>query len=241
MQYPERFKVGKKIFSIEYEKVLKATSSVRIQKGKVVLRLSRFLHGKKRDETIAKFLKWAEKKLSKVSENVFAEPNYLHGSFINTHNKLYELRISASQTSRNKVKLLDDGLIEVFINNELSGVAKKKKIKELVDKLIIKDQAEYLEEVINELNQLHFQENYNWVRFKRISSRFGSCSSKRNINIAFRLLFAPKEVFRYVCIHELAHLREMNHSKRFWGLVGRAMPNYKDCEKWLRYNGFMLG
>ena len=74
-----------------------------------------------------------------------------------------------------------------------------------------------------------------------MNHRFGSCSSKRNINIAYRLLFAPREVFRYVCLHELAHLKEMNHSKRFWSLVAGAMPDYKGHEKWLRDSGFMLG
>ncbi len=127
------------------------------------------------------------------------------------------------------------------MNKKIDQGEMLKQIKALTEKIIMKDQTPYLIEVINELNQMYFQEKYNNVKFKRTSSRFGSCSSKRNINIAYRLLFAPREIFRYVCVHELAHLKEMNHSKRFWSIVEVAMPEYKNCEKWLKKNGMMLG
>jgi hypothetical protein len=48
---------------------------------------------------------------------------------------------------------------------------------------------------------------------------------------------APDDILEYVCIHELAHLCEMNHSPRFWALVKKAMPDYKEKEKWLKANG----
>jgi predicted metal-dependent hydrolase len=49
-------------------------------------------------------------------------------------------------------------------------------------------------------------------------------------------LFAPKDVFDYICIHELAHLVEQNHSDKFWALVEKAMPDYMEKEKWLKEN-----
>ncbi|MCB0682671.1 MAG: M48 family metallopeptidase, partial [Saprospiraceae bacterium] len=60
---------------------------------------------------------------------------------------------------------------------------------------------------------------------------------KRNINLSTRLLFAPPKVIDYVIIHELAHLVEMNHSRRFWDLVAAAMPDYEEQEKWLKKFG----
>ena len=66
---------------------------------------------------------------------------------------------------------------------------------------------------------------------------WGSCSEKGNINISTRLLFAPEDVLEYVCIHELAHLIEQNHSEKFWQLVKNAMPNYQEKRKWLKENG----
>jgi predicted metal-dependent hydrolase len=233
MDYPSAIQIGEKEYKVLYENALKRTSSVRIKNGAVVLKLSRFTFGRSRDEMVSKFLKWAEKKLKKVKKSDYGDQTFENGTSIVTHNKVYELKVNVSD-GRRKCKLTDGGVIEVSAN-------KKSEVRELVEKTIIKDQTPYLMEVIEELNQLYFQKKYNLVRFKRISSRFGSCSSKGNINIALRLLFSPKEIFKYVCIHELAHLKEMNHSKSFWALVEEAMPEYKDAEKWLRDNGFMLG
>jgi len=92
-------------------------------------------------------------------------------------------------------------------------------------------------EKIDELNKKYFNKKINKIFFKNHKSKWGSCSSNNNINISTRLLFAPEPVMDYVCIHELAHLVEKNHSGKFWNLVEKAMPDYKDKIKWLRDNG----
>lgn len=78
------------------------------------------------------------------------------------------------------------------------------------------------------------------VRIKDQKTRWGSCSSQRNINLNWRLIMAPPWVARYVMIHELCHVREMNHSDKFWSEVRRAMPNYEEARDWLRENGHLL-
>ena len=75
---------------------------------------------------------------------------------------------------------------------------------------------------------------YNQVRIKGNKSRWGSCSSKKNINLNWALLMAPMNVSDYVVIHELCHLKEMNHSKDFWKLVQKYDPNFKEHIKWLK-------
>lgn len=72
------------------------------------------------------------------------------------------------------------------------------------------------------------------VTLKNLSSRWGSCSSKGNININIRLLMCPKDVIDYVIIHELAHRKEMNHSKAFWAIVEVKDPSYKQKIKYLK-------
>ena len=62
-------------------------------------------------------------------------------------------------------------------------------------------------------------------------TRWGSCSSKGNLSFNYTLLQFREEVIDYVIIHELCHLKEMNHSKRFWKLVGKLCPDYKNLRK----------
>lgn len=71
-------------------------------------------------------------------------------------------------------------------------------------------------------------------------SRWGSCSSKGNINLNMTLIQAPSSVIDYVIIHELAHLKEMNHSKRFWEIVERFCPDYKQAKIWLKEYRYLL-
>lgn len=73
------------------------------------------------------------------------------------------------------------------------------------------------------------------------SSRWGSCSPSGTISLNWRLIQAPPFVRDYVIQHELMHLKEMNHSKKFWALVAKVCPNFKEAEKWLKLNAARLG
>jgi predicted metal-dependent hydrolase len=74
---------------------------------------------------------------------------------------------------------------------------------------------------------------YNKVSIKNQSSRWASCSKKKNLNFNLLLAAVPLEVIDYVIIHELMHLIELDHSPRFWQLVGAADPGYKKHKAWL--------
>ncbi|ASJ00569.1 M48 family metallopeptidase [Thermococcus gorgonarius] len=71
-----------------------------------------------------------------------------------------------------------------------------------------------------------------FIRHQR--SRWGSCSPRGNINFNVRLVSVPPELREYVVVHELAHLKYMNHSKEFWNLVGRFYPDYREARKELK-------
>lgn len=68
---------------------------------------------------------------------------------------------------------------------------------------------------------------YNCVTIRGQKTRWGSCSSKKNINLNYKLLFFPEAVMRYVFIHELCHTQEMNHSRQFWALVEQCDADYQ--------------
>lgn len=77
----------------------------------------------------------------------------------------------------------------------------------------------------------------NRITLRDTRSRWGSCSSERNVMFSWRLVFAPYEVLDYVVSHEIAHLRHMDHSSRFWDTVEDLCPDYDEWKDWLRIHG----
>ena len=84
-----------------------------------------------------------------------------------------------------------------------------------------------------------------WVTWNRITireqkTRWGSCSSKGNLNFNWKLMLMPENIIDYVVVHELAHRREMNHSSRFWEIVASQIPDYERRRKQLNELGMRL-
>ena len=83
--------------------------------------------------------------------------------------------------------------------------------------------------------------NVKHVIVRNQRSRWGSCSAGGTISLNWRLVQTPDTVRDYIIHHELMHLREMNHSERFWARVEAVCPGWRDAEKWLKRNGSLLG
>jgi predicted metal-dependent hydrolase len=78
------------------------------------------------------------------------------------------------------------------------------------------------------------------VTIRSQRSRWGSCSSTGHISLNFRLLLMPAPVREYILVHELMHMRQPNHSIRFWRLVEAACPGFREAERWLKKHGASL-
>lgn len=81
---------------------------------------------------------------------------------------------------------------------------------------------------------------YGRVSIRDQKTRWGSCSAEGNLNFNWRLIMAPPGVMDYVVVHELAHRKEMNHSRNFWKVIEEAMPDYWKYKAWLKENGNIL-
>ena len=82
--------------------------------------------------------------------------------------------------------------------------------------------------------------SYGGITIRNQRTRWGSCSSKRNLNFNCLLMLAPKEVLDAVVVHELCHIKEMNHSPAFYALVESVYPDYMRWDGWLKENGSLL-
>lgn len=84
------------------------------------------------------------------------------------------------------------------------------------------------------------QFRYNRIRITDAEKRWGSCSPERNLSFSWKLVLAPVEVIDYVVVHELSHIREMNHSKAYWNTVRLILPGFEEQKRWLKENGHRI-
>ncbi len=75
---------------------------------------------------------------------------------------------------------------------------------------------------------------FNKINIKNQKTRWGSCSRKGNLNFNYKILFLPLKVQDYIIVHELCHLKEFNHSHKFWNLIAKTFPNHQEIKRELR-------
>ncbi|MDA3840256.1 MAG: M48 family metallopeptidase [Patescibacteria group bacterium] len=159
--------------------------------------------------------------------------------------KTKRLSISIHSDSRVVVsapRKLSQGSIDQFLKKKKDWIKKSLDFyKNRVDKLPSieldskkrKEIELYITAILEEINKL-YNFKYTRVFVKNHKSRWGSCSSARNLNFNYRIISLPNHLAEYIIAHELCHLKEMNHSKRFWDLVALSIPNHKERRRELK-------
>jgi len=214
------------------------SSRVSLTQSGINIRLPNWINDLEREKIIIQFKNWAINRLKEKPQilNKINGREYIDGMEIIVLGIRHIVTITLTQYNRNSCKI-QDGEINFRVYNEYSLNERNKIIGKMLSKSLAK--VKYMEVFnrANELNQMYFGKIIGKITLKNTSSRWGSCSSKGNINLSTRLFFAPKEVLDYVIIHELSHLIEHNHSRNFWNYVARTMPDYKEKIKWLKLYG----
>jgi len=216
----------------------RANARASIVKSGVIIRLPVLLNRHEAQEHIEQFKRWAVQQFRQKPQ-LFHHPrfrDYPDGQQLQVGRCAYLVRLHEIAGHNSKARL-KDGVLELSLGRELELHRRREHTQKLVSKVVGQHQLPRIREKIMRLNDIHFQEKINHIRIKHNISNWGSCSRKRNINISSRLLFAPEAVIDYVCLHELAHLVQPNHSIRFWRLVARAMPDFREKERWLKAHG----
>jgi predicted metal-dependent hydrolase len=104
----------------------------------------------------------------------------------------------------------------------------------------LKDQAYEILHTMSQEVAVKLDVTINSIKVKDMKSRWGSCSTRKDLSYSWRIIMAPEPIAHYLCAHEVSHIREMNHSLKFWALVESVCPEYKASRKWLRREGKTL-
>ncbi len=205
--------------------------------------------------------------MPETMEKTFAPLNHRKDSLMNTdHNttaKTAELHVIRSRRNTFSMQVSRDGIvivraplrasdaeIHVFVNKNYEWLQKhlqeaaREKLRAAEEGLLTNEDLHKLaDEALRVLpERVCYYAKIMGVQYGRITvrnqkTRWGSCSSKGNLNFNCLLMLTPPEVQDYVVVHELAHRIEMNHSPAFWAEVEKILPDYRRHKKWLRDNG----
>jgi len=217
------------------EKIIKSDrKSIAIQitdKGTIIIKAPNQATNETISKVILKNQSWIEEKIKKVQsrDRKFKEKEFVNGEGFLYLGDYYRLQITKNQEEplilKNKYFYLSESYLhkarEVFID-----WYKKRAFEE------ISERVEFYAKIKGC--------TYNKINITNAQRRWGSCSVSGNLNFTWKLIMAPLSVIDYVVIHELVHLEELNHSKKFWSKVKVLMPDYEEKDRWLRENGYML-
>lgn len=193
------------------------------------------------DKLIEQFLLakefWIEKHLQKFSDKKieFPEKKLLHAEVFPFLGKNLSLKLVPTPLKKIFFSKTDDHLlmhIPMISWNSIESEELQQYFSEL-KKFYLKE-AEKLVPQRLELWSQTMQLYPRKLSLRNQKSRWGSCSSRGTLNINWRLMGAPIEILDYILVHELSHLKHMNHSTKFWELVEKHYPEYQKSEKWLK-------
>ncbi len=209
-----------------------------IARKSINLRVPYGIDQKQLNEQIEHTVQWVKNIFSEKPHLMerFQIKSYADGDVIQVGKRSYTLHISHINKTNHSAKIIGQDIYLKLSANTTSD-NHHKATKKLISRLVAHDFLPEIARRVDEFNDQYFKEEINKISIKYNLSNWGSCSSKRNLNFSSRLLFAPDDVINYVIIHELAHLKEANHSPKFWAVVAGIMPDYKEKEAWLKLHG----
>ncbi|MCR4278034.1 MAG: M48 family metallopeptidase [Candidatus Berkelbacteria bacterium] len=205
--------------------------SVRVlPNGSVVVTAPRFTPRFVINQFVAKHEDWIREKQGSVVEKLNALVAEREKLFF--RGLEYDFRLSISP-QKEGVKITDSILTVTAVREDHAQVRR------ILEKWYRAQAAKHFKERVPLLADL-VDSTVKTVSIRSQRTRWGSCSSRNTISLNWRLIMAPDWVSDYVIYHELAHLTHMNHSKDFWQLVERYVPNHKDAQKWLKDHHALL-
>lgn len=207
--------------------VVRVMAPMRIHEGEI----NRFLESKY--DWLVKVVEEIRTKVKETKrEFVDGEKHWFFG-------QEYPLMIFRSKTRKRSIVTLTEESFEVEVAAGLTEAKEKLVVADAMLKWYLNEGKKIIKAKVDELVE-RLDLSYESLRIKRVSSIWGSCSGKNNLNFNRKLIMAPHEVVDYVVIHEVCHLVHRHHRASFWQMVKSLDPSYKKHIKWLKENSHLL-
>jgi len=210
------------------------TASVKVQEGKVSVAVPKSLSDSHIEALVAKKARWIREKLLLQSEAEPVKPKeYVSGECFTYLGRNYRLKVESGKPVSVK---LQQGRLWVRVPGGRSNPEK-------VKYALIQWYRTHAEEKLREKAERYARiigVSPAAIGIKTFKSRWGSCDSRGLVQFNWKIIIAPNRIVDYLVVHELCHLKQHNHSPKFWKCVESVFPDYRECKEWLKKNGRIL-
>ncbi len=210
----------------QLERSQRRTVGLKITQTGLVIHAPKRISQSQLEDIILQKSDWVLRKLASVTANKIPEIQWQHGEQLLFLGNAVTLTIE--HNARSKAVEYEPGVLQLAMPNQ-DEMLIARKVVQWYKKQAVTDFTRRLEIFSNKLGV-----KFTSLTLSNAASRWGSCNSKKEIRLNWRLLQAPPHIINYVVCHELAHIKEMNHSAKFWATVASIFPDYKSAEKELK-------
>ena len=205
---------------------------ITIQNGEVVIKAPWYVTSSQIQDVVESKRQWIMQKLEEYQTSRRKAKDYADGEKFQILGENYFLNIYYKDIN-NAILNVENGKIVIILPLRYADEDNTEQIKKMIDKMyymIAEREVEAAMEKTRKMVGLAPEE----YRIKKTKSVWGSCSSNKKITINQNLMMYSRKAIEYVVLHEVCHLKYMNHSKNFWAMVEKYMPDYKEAEKELK-------
>ncbi len=227
----EKFKWKDTIIEYNIEKKRIKNYYISIKNGIVTVKVPKETAKEKIEELLQKRVTWILENVEKQKEKLEKPHEYMDGEIFKVLGKDVVLRITYEKTKKAKLKLKRNQFFVILPRDEKQNV--KTQVKKMIDKFY-KELAE--KEVERAMRKMTMKVGIapNSYKVKNLKSTWGNCATTGNISINRNVVKYSRHAIEYVCLHEICHLQNMNHSKMFWDMVEKYMADYEKAEEELK-------
>jgi predicted metal-dependent hydrolase len=223
------------------------TLSLQVKQGLVFVRAPHHVDEKFISLFINKKSAWLKAKITEQKQTVDLCCDFTQGSKLFLFGQLVTLNIvfvdlAEKLDSKSSVCLAEATSEQQTLTVKLPTRIQRKQLDKLSLAMVVKKQLEcFLKQQAQDiiLPKVEFYAkltklNYKSIKIRQYRARWGSCNSRRELSFNYLLMMLPMQVIDYVIVHELCHLRYLNHSKYFWQLVAKHFPDYIEAQQWVK-------